>query len=238
MQTYRYDLHVHTRLSSACAHSTGAEMADMYKAAGYSGFVVTDHFYTGNTSVPRDLEWGEWVSRFRMGYEDAKKRGDEIGLDVFYGWEFSYQGTDFITLGLDNDWLLAHPEVSRMDARRYLNLVRESGGFIIHAHPFMEAGYIPYIRLMPRLVDAVEIRNGGKPAFVNAMAEHYAASYNLIRTGGSDSHHAEWGTLTGVQFDRRMSSLTDLIETLKLGQHKVFAMSRQENGSYTDTEIL
>ena len=238
METYRYDLHVHTKLSSACAHNTGAEMADMYKAAGYAGFVVTDHFFCGNTSVPRELPWEEWVARYHLSYEDAKKRGDEIGLDVFFGWEFSYQGTDFVTLGLDTDWLLAHPEVTKMDARRYLNLIRESGGYIIHAHPFMEAGYIPYIRLMPRLVDAVEIRNGGKPAFVNEMAAHYAESYDLTVTGGSDSHNDHWGTLTGVEFDRRITSVNDLTETLKLRQHRVFAMIRQDDGSYLDEENL
>lgn len=234
METFRYDLHVHTKISSACAHNTGAEMADMYKSAGYAGFVVTDHFYTGNTSVPRDLPWEEWVARFRLGYEDAKRRGDEIGLDVFYGWEYSYQGTDFVTLGLDNDWLLEHPDVRKMPIRQYLDLVHEAGGFIIHAHPFMEAGYIPYIRLLPRHVDAVEIRNGGKPAFVNEMGAAYAKGYDKITTGGSDSHNNHWGTLSGVEFERRISSVTDLIETLKLRQHRVFAMIRQENGEYAD----
>ena len=52
---YKYDLHVHTKEGSACARNTGAEMAEMYAREGYSGFFVTDHFYTGNTAVPRDL---------------------------------------------------------------------------------------------------------------------------------------------------------------------------------------
>ena len=42
--TYRYDLHVHTAEGSKCGHSSGAEMADFYKAKGYAGIVVTDHF--------------------------------------------------------------------------------------------------------------------------------------------------------------------------------------------------
>ena len=58
---YKYDLHVHTKEGSACGRSTGAEMAEMYAREGYSGFVVTEHFYTGNTAVPRDLPWEEWV---------------------------------------------------------------------------------------------------------------------------------------------------------------------------------
>ena len=99
---YKYDLHVHTKEGSACGRSTGAEMAEMYAREGYTGFVVTDHFYTGNTAVPRDLPWEEWVDRFCEGYRSAKRRGDELGLDVFFGWEFGLGGgTEFLTLG---DW--------------------------------------------------------------------------------------------------------------------------------------
>ena len=107
---YRYDLHVHTYEGSACARSVGADMADFYKSKGYSGFVVTDHCWSGNTRVDRSLPWKDWLSEFRKGYEHAKERGEEIGLSVFYGWEYSFHGNDFITLGLDNDWLLEHPE--------------------------------------------------------------------------------------------------------------------------------
>ena len=48
---YRYDLHVHTYEGSACARSTGAELADFYKEKGYDGIVISDHFWRGNTRV-------------------------------------------------------------------------------------------------------------------------------------------------------------------------------------------
>ena len=54
-RTYRYDLHVHTYEGSACARSLAADIADFYKAKGYDGIVITDHFWTGNTRVDRDL---------------------------------------------------------------------------------------------------------------------------------------------------------------------------------------
>ena len=88
---------------------------------------------------------------------------------------------------------------------------------------------------MPRLVDAVEIRNGGKPAFVNEMGEHYAKSYDKIITGGSDSHNDHWDTLTGVEFDHRITSVEELIDSLKQRRHSVFALSRLPDGTYMDT---
>ena len=88
---YIYDTHVHTSQASDCALSSGAQMAQKYKELGYDGIFITDHFFHGNTCVDRSLPWADWVRLFCQGYEDAKKQGEKIGLDVFFGWEYSYQ---------------------------------------------------------------------------------------------------------------------------------------------------
>ena len=191
-EKYRYDLHVHTYKGSACAKSPAAELADFYKEKGYAGLVVTDHFYAGNTRVDRSLPWPEWLKGFKEGYEHMKARGDEIGLSVVYGWEYSFHGIDFLTFGLDNDWLLEHPEVKDMDIVDYLNLARGSGAYVIHAHPFFEAHYIPYIRLLPHHVDAVEVCNAPKRGFFNDRAMEYATAYEnhvRYRTAASGQFH-------------------------------------------------
>lgn len=51
MNRYLYETHVHTSEGSACAHATGARMARAYAAGGYTGMIVSDHFYYGNTTV-------------------------------------------------------------------------------------------------------------------------------------------------------------------------------------------
>ena len=61
---YRYETHMHTSQASACASSTGAEMARAHLEACYTGIFVTDHFFYGNTAVPADLPWRERVERF------------------------------------------------------------------------------------------------------------------------------------------------------------------------------
>lgn len=217
---YKYDLHVHTKEGSACARNTGAEMAEMYAREGYSGFFVTDHFYTGNTAVPRDLPWEEWVGRFCEGYRSAKKRGDELGLDVFFGWEFGLGGgTEFLTLGLDEAWLLANPDVRRMDPVTYSTKVHEAGGYLIHAHPYLEASYVPCIRLFPRLVDAVEVLNAPKGDFINARAAEYALAYDLTQTAGSDSHNDHPHKLAAVSVPRRPSSAAEFIAMLRGREH-------------------
>lgn len=221
---YRYDLHVHTKESSACAHSTAAEMVDMYKSEGYTGIVITDHFYHGNTRVNRQLEWEEWVKTFALSYENGKKRGDEIGLDVFFGFEYSYSGSDFIILGLDAQWLIEHPEIIKISAHEFLKLVHDEGGFILHAHPF---NAVPFIHLIPEFEDAIEVINAPRSSFINERAEEYAKAYNKIRTGGSDSHDAAWEKMSGIDTDHRAESVEDLIEILKRREHEVFLYERQ-----------
>lgn len=96
---------MHTSEASDCAECTAVQMADKYKAEGYTGIIITDHFFNGNSSVPHDLPWEERVELYCKGYEHAKARGDEIGLDVFFGIEFGDGGSDYLIYGLDKQWL-------------------------------------------------------------------------------------------------------------------------------------
>ena len=86
---YKYETHLHTKEGSACAGSTGAQMALEHKRQGYDGIFITDHFFNGNTAVPKNLPWKERVNLFVAGYESAKQQGDQIGLDVFFGFEYA-----------------------------------------------------------------------------------------------------------------------------------------------------
>ena len=94
---YRYETHMHTCEGSACASASGAEMARAHRENGYTGIFVTDHFFNGNTAVPRELPWRERVERFCLGYEHARKEGERIGLDVFFGFEYAVKGKAQIT---------------------------------------------------------------------------------------------------------------------------------------------
>ena len=41
---FTIETHLHTAQGSACAVSTGEEMARAHKAAGYDAIILTDHF--------------------------------------------------------------------------------------------------------------------------------------------------------------------------------------------------
>lgn len=223
---YLYETHLHTAQSSACARSTGAEMAKVCKEAGYTGIIVTDHNWGGNTAVYRTKPWREWVNEFVKGYEDAKLMGDKIGLDVFFGYEAGFQGTEFLIYGVDKDFMLTHPELRQASVEEQYRLVKQAGGMVIHAHPFREEFYIPEIRLYPDHVDGVEGINATHsnkkskshydPAF-DQRAIAYARENRLPMTAGSDIHMtALLGG--GVAFKRKLIDIYDFIKAVSGGE--------------------
>ncbi len=214
---YLYETHLHTKEASACSQSTAEELVYAYKEAGYTGIMVTDHFYRGNCAIDRAMPWEDWVEAFCKGYENAKTAGDSIGLQVFFGWEESHQGTDFLIYGLDKEWLKQHPEVKEISVEEQYKLVHRDGGMVIHAHPYREAWYIPEIRLFPDSVDGVEIRNASHygrsemedgRSLYDRQALEYALQYNLPQTGGSDIHSTNL-LYGGMAFARKLTDVRD-----------------------------
>lgn len=214
MGGYRYEIHAHTSEVSKCSKIDAKNLVRFYHQQGYSGLCITDHFLTGNTVVPKDIPWEERIKEFCSGYEIASDEGQALGIDVFFGFEHSFSGTDFLTYGLDKQWLLEHPEVTGLNPNEYCDLIHEHGGYIIHAHPFREASYIDMIRLLPRKVDAVEVINSSMTDFTNELADQYADNYSLSKAAGSDNHSGYKERLCEMRFENKMRNIEDLIEAI------------------------
>lgn len=225
MKYFKYETHLHTAETSACARASAEDQVDYYAEMGYAGIIVTDHFLNGNTTVPREgLSWKEKIEKFCEGYVNALREGKKVGLDVFFGWEASYGGTDFLTYGLSPKWLLENEKIMDMPYWDYLDYVRDAGGLIVHAHPFREAAYIKGgIKLKPRDVDAVEIINANRPDFENRMAKEYAKNYGISPFAGSDNHIA-FGQkkLAGIKTKEKLQSIIDFVDIIQSGEYKIF----------------
>lgn len=221
---YKYETHCHTKKVSKCSHIEAADLVEFYKSCGFSGIFITDHFFNGNTTVDRNQPWNKMVEDFCKGYDEALKKGKEIGIDVFFGFEYSYHGTDVLVYGLDKEWLLSHPDVMSLGTTEFCDFARSEGALLIHAHPFREASYIDMIRLFPRNVDGVEIYNACRTDFENARAKEYADNYGLLYSAGTDNHVGFRESLGGMEFDRKILSIPDFVSKMKNGRGKVFRM--------------
>lgn len=223
---YLYETHMHTCEGSACARNTGKEMAKAAKDAGYTGIIITDHNWYGNSCIDGTLPWTEWIEQFCRGYENAKSWGDQIGLQVFFGYESCYNGTEFLIYGVDKQWLKDHPQIKDASVKEQHSLIREAGGMVIHAHPFREEYYIPQIRLFPEEVDGVEGINASHSSSLSRSHNHpefdrqaiaYANEHGLPMSAGSDVHTTRlFGG--GVAFKRRLSSIEDYCQAILGGE--------------------
>lgn len=222
---YKYETHMHTAEGSACASSTGAEMARAHKEAGYTGIFVTDHFFNGNTTVPRALPWAERVERFCLGYEHARVEGEKIGLQVFFGFEYAYHGAEFLVYNLDKQWLLDHENIDVVSPRLALTQMHQGGAIIIQAHPFRERDYIDHIQLFPRDIDGVEAINaahlGEEGKRMNTRAFAYAEMFDLPVTAGSDSHSVGRMFGGGIEVAEKLTCPADYLTHLRDGTLKL-----------------
>ncbi len=252
---YYYELHCHENMASRCGVWSPRELVETYAKLGYSGLVVSDHFFNGNCAIERTLPWKEKVERFCEGYEQAKIEGEKVGLDVFFAFEYSANsfygvdlsplgnplasnlwrrdtiaGCDFIIYGLDKAWLLSKDEsILAMPVNDFMKMVRLEGGTVVQAHPFRLAkAYMDHISLFPDYTDGVEVLNGN-PNTVgrgNRLAKAYAKEYGFFQTAGTDAHHPS-KYLAVTKLYERVSSMDELLLALKEGRAK-FSLIRNK----------
>lgn len=222
---FKYETHLHTFPASKCARVGVRENLEIYKALGYEGVFITNHFIDGNINIDADIPYKDKLDFYFADYEEAKALENEIGIKVFLGVEMSYKGTDFLIYGPDKQWYYDHPEIIQMTKREELDFIMQSGALVIQAHPYREAGYIDHIRLFPRSVQGVEVFNACRTELENKMAEIYAENYNLIPFSGTDNHiGGDRSLFGGMETERPVADEVDFKNMVLNGEAKIFKM--------------
>lgn len=236
---YKYETHLHTLQASACGSTSASDYIKPYFEAGYSGIIVTDHFFGGNTAVPHNLEWKERVEQYCSGYElaleTAIKMNEELGIvgtekefKVFFGIEQTFRGDDYLVYGLSKQYLLEHPEIEAMTHQQLFDAVNACGGLMIQAHPFRFRDYMRAMHLYPRQVHGVEVVNSGNLIEENELAKMYASYFDFPVTAGSDIHNVEklisgdMGlSVTGMSFETPLKDIFDYARRIKNKEGKI-----------------
>lgn len=218
---YKYETHLHTNVSSKCGKSTPEEQVRFYKELGFTGIFVTDHFWCRSMNTDMTLPWKEMVHAYTESYRRAKKEGDKLGLQVFFGFEITFCGEDFLIVGLDEKWLQRHEEIKDLDQKSVYELVHRSGGFMIQAHPFRERYYMSEVKLHPHHTDAFEVGNACNEYYQDLLAYDYAKKHHLPMTAGSDIHQAHRTRshcIFGIVTKRKLRSARDYGRLLLSGE--------------------
>lgn len=217
---YKYETHLHTSPVSRCAKASVRESLEYYKALGYDGVFITNHFLDGNINIDKAKPYEEKIAFYFSDYEAALEIGKELGIHVFLGVELSEKGTDFLVYGLDKRWFLDHPEIMEMERSAALQFMMDSGALVIQAHPFR--GRYP-IRLFHHWVHGVEVFNAHEPG-VYDLAKCYCDHYGLLPFAGSDNHSAARQTsLAGIRCQEPVTTVEDFIEKVRTRQYEIFS---------------
>ena len=213
---YLYDTHVHSSECSACAHSTAKEMVQAYKAAGFSGFAFTNHFYHGYSAIDRKNEWVDFVRPYYDAYLSAVEEAQRIDFDVFFGIEENIgRGKELLVYNIDFDTLANLPELRHADHHTFVDTIHAAGGFIVHAHPFRFRDYMgEYFEPDFYGCDGVEVFNFANTDDENERAAKAAVELGLVPTAGMDNHHMGLVPDSGMIFTKRARTAKQFVAAL------------------------
>lgn len=220
-QYSKFDLHIHSAETSKCGIVSAPDLVRTYKAAGYDGFVVTDHLHETYISLQncRD-DWQECVTRFLFGYQETKRIGDEIGFTVALGVElrFPENDSDYLLYGVDEAFLRANPYLYRTDHASFFQKYGDQI-LIMHAHPFRECDTVFYDS-----VHGLEVVNcNPRQRNRNELALQLARQNpHLYRTCGSDAHRPGDEARAAVFFEGEIHDSFDVRRGIMSGRMRLW----------------
>lgn len=223
----KYELHAHTAECDRVAQHSGAEMVKLYADAGYSGMVITDHYFSlfyewfKDEFCPSDHK--SIIDRYLRGYHSARNEAERIGFSLLCGAEVRFDNTpnDYLIYGLEEDDLYTLPLLNRLKNLRELLALLPDRAVVVQAHPFRDNMTV----VSPDLLFGVEAHNGRTSPFRNKMARDYAEHYGKVMTSGSDFHKMKDLAKGGIATERTLASSGDLVDLLKSGDYSLITGS-------------
>jgi predicted metal-dependent phosphoesterase TrpH len=220
---YKYEMHVHTCPCSGGGKDIREHIDDLI-AKGYSGMVVTNHFYAGDNRIDRELPWREFVDAYRQDYLYGLEYAKAVGFDLLFGLEENVgYGREILIYGITPELIESHPELKRASAEKYAEVVHAAGGLVYQAHPYRARDYIsnPFPLDCLDMLDGIEVYNAGNEPEWNESARILAEERGIPCIAGSDGHKIGTAGRAGIAASERIRSNEDLIRVLKNGEYEI-----------------
>ena len=223
-------MHLHTNVCSACARVGIEALIDNYISLGYSGFVVTNHFYHGNSAIDRSLPQKEFIKAYTDDYYKGLEYSKDKNFTVLFGLEEGYgNGKEMLIYGVEPEIFLNSPDFIEMSLKEKYNFVKSNGGITVCAHPFRDRFYITNPDQEPDLsmFDGIEVYNYGNTEQENHKALEFASNNpQKIVTCGGDIHNID-NRISGMEFYNKITDNKELITELKSNNYKLLLPSKE-----------
>lgn len=218
---FKTELHCHSKEVSECAQASAMELVKLYKDAGYSTIVLTNHFANFTYNYLNSRNWQDWIDKYLYGYELLKSEAKGI-LEVLFAIEIRPidSPNDYLLYGIGEGLLRESENLYCLSVKQLSNFCRQHGVLMIQAHPFREG-----MQMTPNwLLDGIEVFNGSIGGHYEAdshndRAKSYAQHFKLIKTSGSDLHYPTDKILGGIRTSQKITSVNQLVDILKSGKY-------------------
>ena len=217
---YLYETHFHTDEVSPCGKVPAEQGVAMYRAAGYSGIMVTDHFSTEYMQEDYPgADWREKMDYYLRGYHLALEcANDDFAVILGMELRLPQNGNDYLLFGVTEEWLYGHEWFCETDIKSFKALADSDGITIVQAHPFRKNMTI----VEARYLHGMEVFNGNRRHdSANRVAREWAKSHELLMTSGSDFHQPEDMARGGIFLDRRVTNARELRTELLKGDYSL-----------------
>lgn len=217
----KYEMHVHTSECDKVAQCSGAQIVNLYREAGYSGLVITDHYFSLFKKWFKDelcsKSHTRFIERYLKGYYAARNEGEKTGVTVLCGAEVRLDNciNDYLIYGLEENDFYELPFLSSLKSVDELVNALPDYALVVQAHPFRDNMVVS----TPDVFWGIEGYNNGTDKFRNEMAKTYANHYGKAITSGSDFHNIKQLAKGGIATDRKIYTSRDLTDVLKSGDY-------------------
>ncbi len=223
---YKIELHLHTKYSSGCGHLTAQEIIAGYKAAGYSGIVVTDHF-NRDTFRNKNIDTtapGDKLTPFLEGYYKMKEEGEMQGIQIYRGAELRFDGSynDYLLFNYPDDLIADAESLFVGGLQQFYERHLGTGAVLVQAHPFRSMCTLADIRYL----DGIEVANmHPNHQSHNELAQALVQKNpHLLRTGGSDCHETNHIARGGILSETLPRSDAELAELIRSGKYTILGL--------------
>ncbi len=206
---YTTELHAHSFPASSCGDFSPAEVVELYKAAGVTSLVLTNHL----KDDPFENSYAEYARRYLADYEEAKRAaGDELNVILGAELRFTENCNDYLIFGIEEDDIERLISLTPYGIENFYKNFKNERNVIIQAHPLRKNMVLAPVNS----IDGIESMNmhpnhHAKPS----VAFKYAKENNLLVSGGTDFHHKGHQALCLMRTQNEMKSSYDVAEALK-----------------------
>ncbi|MBE6701640.1 MAG: hypothetical protein E7582_07130 [Ruminococcaceae bacterium] len=208
---HKIELHCHTAKVSPCSDIGVNDMARIYASEGYSGLVLTNHFYPWHPKNKKAYD--KYVEEYIEEYKRFCEIGEDVGLKVYLGMEirFPENANDYLVYGIDPDFVRNKISPDMKTLEDFVKVAKSDDNLIIQAHPFRNG----MVLANESLIDGIEVYNvhpnhNSRVGF----AAKYAEELNFVCTCGSDTHHYGQGALSALITRELPKDSKDLVKYL------------------------